>query len=61
MDDRPLTRSRRRADVTDAFLVGGVEKRELFLVEHDPAADDYLLLRDHLRVDSAWTVSPCAG
>lgn len=28
---------RRRDDVTDVELVGGVEKRELFLVGHDPA------------------------
>ena len=31
------TRGRRRGDVTGIELVGGIEKRELFLVEHDPA------------------------
>ena len=42
MDDQPVDRGRRRADVTDALLVGGVERRELFLVEHDPEwADVY--------------------
>lgn len=28
--------ARRRADVTDVELVGGVEHRELYLVDHDP-------------------------
>lgn len=31
------TRPRRRDDVTDGELIGGVEKRDLFLVDHDPA------------------------
>lgn len=31
------TRPRRRHDVTDVELIGGVEKRDLFLVDHDPA------------------------
>lgn len=35
-------RARRRPDVNDVELVGGVEKRELYLVEHDPSwARDY--------------------
>jgi GrpB-like predicted nucleotidyltransferase (UPF0157 family) len=37
MDDGPGRDTRRRADVTDVRLVGGVEKRELFLVDYDPA------------------------
>ena len=33
---------RRRDDVTEADLIGGVEKRELFLAEHDTAwASEY--------------------
>ncbi|MBS4754238.1 GrpB family protein [Nocardioides sp. zg-ZUI104] len=45
MDDGPVTRKRQRADVTDVLLVGGVEKRDLFLVEHAPAWVD--LYRTH--------------
>ncbi|KHL11221.1 UNVERIFIED_CONTAM: hypothetical protein LK11_43435 [Mumia flava] len=37
MDETRETRTRRRDDVTDLELVGGVERRDLFLVEHDPA------------------------
>lgn len=37
MDETQRTGTRRRADVTDLELVGGVEKRELHLVEPDPA------------------------
>jgi GrpB-like predicted nucleotidyltransferase (UPF0157 family) len=37
MDETRKIRTRRRDDVTETELVGGVEKRELFLVEHDPA------------------------
>ncbi|OYO05340.1 GrpB family protein [Enemella evansiae] len=37
MNDPDERRVRRRDDVTDVELVGGTEKRELFLVEHDPA------------------------
>lgn len=36
------SRQRRRADVAEVELVGGVEHRDLFLVEHDPRwADTY--------------------
>lgn len=37
MDEPRETRTRRRDDVTDVELVGGVEQRELYLVDHDPA------------------------
>ncbi len=40
MDDQQVKRTRRRADVTDPSLFGGVEKRDLFLVEYDPAWGD---------------------
>ncbi|MFB9315598.1 GrpB family protein [Nocardioides plantarum] len=42
MSDGPGDRTRRRDDVTDVELVGGVEQRELYLLDHDPAwADQY--------------------
>ncbi|MET0447428.1 MAG: GrpB family protein [Aeromicrobium sp.] len=42
MDEPDTIRTRRRADVTETELVGGVEKRELFLADHDPAwASDF--------------------
>src|SRR4051794_460760 len=45
MDSTPERPSQRRADVVDAELVGGVEKRELVLADYDPAwADEY---REH--------------
>ncbi|OYO15460.1 hypothetical protein CGZ98_03375 [Enemella evansiae] len=37
MNDPDERRTRRRDDVTDVELIGGIEKRELFLVDHDPA------------------------
>ena len=37
MTDPHEASTRRRADVSGAELVGGVEKRELFLADHDPA------------------------
>lgn len=37
MTDPHEIRTRRRADVTEAELVGGIEKRELFLADYDPA------------------------
>ncbi len=37
MSEPRETRAPRRADVTETEFVGGVEKRELFLVDHDPA------------------------
>ena len=50
MDEHPTGRVRRRADVTDVELVGGVERRELFLVEHDPAwADAYAVHEARIR------------
>ncbi|WP_244928000.1 GrpB family protein [Nocardioides sp. W7] len=52
MDDRPVTHTRRRADVTGALLVGGVEKRELFLAEYDPVWAD-LYSTHEARVRSA--------
>ncbi|CAN7445677.1 GrpB family protein [Knoellia sp. LjRoot47] len=37
MDAPQGSRRRRRADVTEIELVGGIERRELHLAEHDPA------------------------
>ena len=37
MDETERTGTRRRADVTDVEMVGGAERRELHLVEPDPA------------------------
>ncbi len=40
----------RRADVTEVELVGGVEQRELYLVDHDPAwADQYAVHEARVR------------
>jgi GrpB-like predicted nucleotidyltransferase (UPF0157 family) len=36
MGEPAESRTRRRDDVTETELVGGVEQRELFLAEHDP-------------------------
>ncbi|WP_460467520.1 GrpB family protein [Calidifontibacter terrae] len=42
MNESHETGKHRRADVTDVELVGGVEKRELFLLDHDSSwASDY--------------------
>ena len=37
MSDSRDDRGRRRDDVTDVEIVGGTERRELYLLEHDPA------------------------
>ncbi|WP_299054799.1 GrpB family protein [uncultured Nocardioides sp.] len=37
MDESQHPPARRRADVTDVELVGGVEKRDLYLVAYDPS------------------------
>ena len=52
MDETQRTGARRRADVTDVEMVGGVERRELHLVEPDPGWADWFA--DHeARIRSA--------
>lgn len=50
MDETAAPHPRRRADVTETELVGGVESRELFLVDPDPRwAGRYAAHEDRIR------------